>query len=91
MCCLGYEYSETYTEDKALREDEAAAIAEEVESGEIIVASDGPPLEAAELTLRDEPATTEPSQEPAAAQQQQGRKWHPKRKRRKFYQKKAPQ
>lgn len=91
MCCLGYEYSETYTEDKALREDEAAAVAEEVDSGEIIVASEGPPAEAAELTLRDEPATTEPSQETAAAQQQPGRKWHPKRKRRKFYQKKAPQ
>jgi len=95
MCCLGYEYSETYIEDKTLREDEAAAIAEEVESEEIVVASDDPPLEAAELTLRDEPTAAEPSQETAAAQQQPGkqeqRKWHPKRKRRKFYQKKAPQ
>jgi len=98
MCCLGYEYSETYTEDK-LREDEAASIVEEGESEEIIVASGDPPGEAPELTLRDEPTTVEPSQETAAAQQQPAkqdgmekpRKWHPKRKRRKFHQKKTPQ
>lgn len=99
MCCLGYEYSETYTEDK-LREDEAASIVEEVESEEIIVASGGPPEEPAELTLRDEePTTAGPSQETAATQQQpvkqegmeKPRKWHPKRKRRKFHQKKTPQ
>jgi cell fate regulator YaaT (PSP1 superfamily) len=94
MCCLGYEYSETYTEDK-LREDEAASIVEEGESEEIIVASSDPPGEAPELTLRDEPPTVGPSQETAATQQQPGkqehRKWHPKRKRRKFYQKKTPQ
>jgi len=98
MCCLGYEYSETYTEDK-LREDEAASIVEKGESEEIIVASSDPPGEAPELTLRDEPTTVGPSQETAATQQQPGkqdgmekpRKWHPKRKRRKFYQKKTPQ
>lgn len=98
MCCLGYEYSETYTEDK-LREDEAASIVEEGESEEIIVASSDPPGEAPELTLRDEPTTVAPSQETAATQQQPGkqdgmekpRKWHPKRKRRKFHQKKTPQ
>jgi cell fate regulator YaaT (PSP1 superfamily) len=94
MCCLGYEYSETYTKDKALREDEAASIVEEVESEEIIAASGGPPEEVPELSLRDEPTTAEPDQETAAAQQegkQEHRKWHPKRKRRKFYQKKTPQ
>jgi len=98
MCCLGYEYSETYTEDK-LREDEAASIVEEGESEEIIVASGDPPGEPAELTLREETTTVEPSQETAAAQQQpvkqegmeKRRKWHPKRKRRKFHQKKTPQ
>jgi len=98
MCCLGYEYSETYTEDK-LREDEAASIVEEGESEEIIVASGDPPGEVPELTLRDDPTTVGPSQETAAAQQQpekqdgkeKHRKWHPKRKRRKFHQKKTPQ
>ncbi len=99
MCCLGYEYSETYTEDKTLMEDEAASIVEEGESEEIIVASSDPPGEAAELTLREETTTVEPSQETAATRQQPGkqdgmekhRKWHPKRKRRKFQQKKTPQ
>jgi hypothetical protein len=82
-----------------LKEDEAAAIIEEGESEEIIVASGDPPGEAPELTLRDEPTTVEPSQETAATQQQPGkqdgmekpRKWHPKRKRRKFHQKKTTQ
>ena len=98
MCCLGYEYSETYTEDK-LREDEAASIVEEGESEEIIVASGDPPVEVAELTLREETPTAELSQDTAGTQQQPGkqdgmekhRKWHPKRKRRKFHQKKTPQ
>jgi cell fate regulator YaaT (PSP1 superfamily) len=92
MCCLGYEYSETYSEDSACTV-ETLAVSEEPESVEMVVASSDAFSETVEPALQLQPAATQsqPAQQQPEKQdrKEKQRKWHPKRKRRKFSQKKA--
>ena len=95
MCCLGYEYSEHPAGDQTLPEEEIISVAEEEQVEEIIAAS-ADATEEAELTLRDDapmPAAsleTDTKQQPVdQAKKDKHRKWHPKRRKRKFNQKKS--
>ena len=95
MCCLGYEYCEHHAGDKTLPEEEAISVAEEEQVEEVVVASTDIP-EYAELTMRDDgpmpegPQEADKKQQPGAqAKKDKNRKWHPKRRRRKFNQKKS--
>jgi cell fate regulator YaaT (PSP1 superfamily) len=93
MCCLGYEYSETYSQDTASSAEETLAVSEETEDVEMIVASSDSLPEGPEPVSQPQPAVTQ-SQPPQQPQEQQERKekhkrWHPKRKRRKLPQKKV--
>ena len=89
MCCLGYEYSETYSEDTAFKAEEPLEVSEETEEIEMVVASSDSLPEASKPVPQPQPAVAQPQ----PAQQQEGkekqRRWHPKRKRRKFHPKKV--
>jgi len=89
MCCLGYEYSETYSEDTAFKAEEPLEVSEETEESEMVVASSDSLPEASKPVPQPQPAVAQPQ----PPQQQEGkgkkRRWHPKRKRRKFHPKKV--
>ena len=98
MCCLGFEYSEAFSEDAALIEEEALAIPENEEAGEVIVASSDSLAEAVEpLTLPSlfsgDPSreAQQPIQQPENQEKKdKNKKWHMKKRRRRFHKKKAP-
>ncbi|HMK49880.1 MAG TPA: regulatory iron-sulfur-containing complex subunit RicT [Thermodesulfovibrionales bacterium] len=94
MCCLGYEYSERGTGDKALQDGELAVSSEEEQVEEVVAELIDSPEEE-ELSLRDDGPVPEGAEEAdkkqhgAQAKKDKHRKWHPKRRRRKFNQKKS--
>ena len=99
MCCLGFEYSEAFSEDAALIEEEVIAVPENEEVGEIIVASSDSLPETVEPVTQ--PAlfsgslskdAQQPVQQPENQEKKdKNKKWHMKKRRRRFHQKKAPQ
>jgi cell fate regulator YaaT (PSP1 superfamily) len=93
MCCLGYEYSETYTEDTAFTPEEPIAVSEAAGGVEIVVASSDPLPAVPEPVpqLRPPAAQSQPPQPQPEKQEgkEKHKRWHPKRKRRKFHQKKV--
>jgi cell fate regulator YaaT (PSP1 superfamily) len=99
MCCLGFEYSEAFSEEAALIEEEALAIPENEEAGEVIVASSDPLAETVEPVTEPPLSSGGPSSEAQQPIQQpenqekkdKNKKWHMKKRRRRFHQKKAPQ
>jgi cell fate regulator YaaT (PSP1 superfamily) len=99
MCCLGFEYSETFSEDAALIEEEVIAVPENEEVGEIIVASSESLPETVEPVPQPSLFSGGPSKEAQRPIQQpenqekkdKNKKWHMKKRRRRFHQKKAPQ
>lgn len=99
MCCLGFEYSEAFSEDAALIEEEALAVPENEEVGEVIVASsDSLPETVEPVTLPSllsggsSKEAQQPIQQPGNQQKKdKNKKWHMKKRRRRFHQKKAPQ
>ncbi|MFZ3136644.1 MAG: regulatory iron-sulfur-containing complex subunit RicT [Thermodesulfovibrionales bacterium] len=99
MCCLGFEYSEAFSEDAALIEEEALAIPENEEAGEVIVASSDSLAETVEPATQPALFSGGPSKEVQQPIQQpenqekkdKNKKWHIKKRRRRFHQKKAPQ
>ena len=94
MCCLGYEYSETYAQDTALSAEETLTVKEETEEDELVVASSDSFPESAEPAPQPQPAVNQsqtPQQQPEKPERKGKRRWHPKRKRRKFHQKKVSQ
>jgi len=92
MCCLGYEYSETYSEDSAFTE-EPLAVSEETESIEMVVASSDALQENIETFPQSQPVMTQPQpsqqQTEKKDRKEKQRRWHPKRKRRKVHQNKG--
>jgi cell fate regulator YaaT (PSP1 superfamily) len=97
MCCLGFEYSETFHEDTALMEEEAISVPEDTEAGEVIVASSESLAEAIEPAAQTGISHAEPSLQTHQVQQpdkeekkDKHKKWHMKKRRRRFHQKKAP-
>jgi len=99
MCCLGFEYSEAFSEDAALIEEEALAVPENEEAGEVIVASSDSLAETVEPVTQPALFSGGPSKEAQRPVQQpetqekkdKNKKWHMKKRRRRFHQKKAPQ
>ncbi|MBM4145277.1 MAG: hypothetical protein FJ240_03240 [Nitrospira sp.] len=99
MCCLGFEYSETFSEDAALIEEEALAVPENEEAGEVIVASSDSLAETVEPVAQPSLLSGGPSREAQRPIQQpesqekkeKNKKWHMKKRRRSFHKKKAPQ
>lgn len=99
MCCLGFEYSEAFSEDAALIEEEVLAVPETEEVGEVIVASSDSLAETVEPVTQPSPFSGGPSKEAQLPIQQPGnqekkdknKKWHMKKRRRRFHKKKAPQ
>jgi cell fate regulator YaaT (PSP1 superfamily) len=93
MCCLGYEYSEALPEEPVYAENEAIAITEAEEAGEVVVASSDALVEASESLPQQVSEGTVSSQKPPESPQQKEK--HGKRdKRRKWYprkRKKRPQ
>jgi cell fate regulator YaaT (PSP1 superfamily) len=99
MCCLGFEYSEAFSEGAALIEEEVIALPENEEVGEIIVASSDSLPETVEPVTQPSLFSGSPSKEAQRPIQQpenqekkdKNKKWHMKKRRRRFHQKKAPQ
>jgi len=99
MCCLGFEYSEAFSEDAALIGEEVLAVPETEEVGEIIVASSDSLVETVEPVTQPFLLSSSPSKEAQQQIQQpenqekkgKNKKWHMKKRRRRFHQKKAPQ
>lgn len=93
MCCLGYEYSETLQEEPVYAENEAMAVAEDEEAGELVVASSDALVEANEAVPQRVSEGAVSSQKPPESSQQQEKKGR-RDKRRKWYprkRKKRPQ
>lgn len=93
MCCLGYEYSETLQEEPVYAENEAMAVAEDEEAGELVVASSDALAEANEAVPQRVSEGAVSSQKPPESSQQQEKKGR-RDKRRKWYprkRKKRPQ
>lgn len=93
MCCLGYEYSETLQEEPVYAENEAMAVAEDEEAGELVVASSDALVEANEAVPQRVSDGAVSSQKPPESSQQQEKKGR-RDKRRKWYprkRKKRPQ
>ena len=99
MCCLGFEYSEAFSEDAALIEEEVLAVPETEEVGEVIVASSDSLAEIFEPATLSSLSSGSPSKEAQLPIQQpenqekkdKNKKWHMKKRRRRFHKKKAPQ
>jgi cell fate regulator YaaT (PSP1 superfamily) len=99
MCCLGFEYAEAFSEDTALIEEDVLAVPENEEAGEVIVASSDSLAETVEPVTQPSLPGSSPSKEAQQQIQQpenqekkgKNRKWHMKKRRRRFHQKKAPQ
>ena len=99
MCCLGFEYSEAFSEDAALIEEEVLAVPETEEVGEVIVASSDSLAEIVEPATQSSLSSGSPSKEAQPPIQQpenqekkdKNKKWHMKKRRRRFHKKKAPQ
>jgi len=99
MCCLGFEYSEAFSEDAALIEEEVLAVPETEEVGEVIVASSDSLAEIVEPATQASLSSGSPSKEAQLPVQQpenqekkdKNKKWHMKKRRRRFHKKKAPQ
>lgn len=93
MCCLGYEYSETLQEEPVYVENEAMAVPEDEEAGELVVASSDALVEANEAVPQRVSEGAVSSQKPPESSQQQEKKGR-RDKRRKWYprkRKKRPQ
>lgn len=93
MCCLGYEYSEIPQEEPIFSENEAIAITEDEEAGELVVASSDALAEANEPLPQPVSEATASFDKPPEAPQQQEKRGR-KEKRRKWYprkRKKRPQ
>lgn len=93
MCCLGYEYSETYTEDVSMKTEnlEEISLLEENDAGEVIVMSSEQIYEPEtnEQPLTDNmPEVKNEVEHKSDEQKEQHRRWHPKRKKRRFHRKK---
>jgi cell fate regulator YaaT (PSP1 superfamily) len=89
MCCLGFEYAETFLEDIAVSEDESISVTEDVEATEIVVAS-------SDIFIGDEepvvqvPTETKTSNQQPEIQQSKGKRkrWPLRRRRKKSHHKK---
>ncbi len=96
MCCLGYEYSETYTEDVSLKTENPEEISyiEDNDNEEIIVVSSEqiyePETNEESLVSNKQESGTDSGHKPDE-QREQHRRWHPKRKKRRFHRKKDNQ
>ncbi len=97
MCCLGYEYSETYTEDVSLKTEnieEEITLIEENDNEEVVVVSSEqiyePEINEETLVNNKQELKTDSEQKPDE-QREQYRRWHPKRKKRRFHRKKDNQ
>ena len=99
MCCLGFEYSESFSEEAALIEEEALAVPENEETGEVIVASSDQLAETVEPAVQppifsdgQSREAQQPVQQPENQEKKdKNKKWHMKKRRRRFHHKKAPQ
>jgi hypothetical protein len=79
MCCLGFEYSDTYPEDIAIesKNGETISVIEEAEEGELIVASSEPIPEA------PAPEPQEQKQTEQKTFKKKRRRWRPRRRKKK--------
>jgi cell fate regulator YaaT (PSP1 superfamily) len=94
MCCLGYEYSEIPQEEPVYAENEAIAITEDEEAGEVVVASSDALAESTESSPQRASEAAVSSQKTPESPQQQQEKRGRREKRRKWYprkRKKRPQ
>lgn len=97
MCCLGYEYSENYTEDvsaKTETSEEEISLIEENDNEEVIVVSSEQIYESEtneEPLISNKQEINTDSEHKTDEQREQYRRWHPKRKKRRFHRKKDTQ
>ncbi|MEW6585391.1 MAG: regulatory iron-sulfur-containing complex subunit RicT [Nitrospirota bacterium] len=93
MCCLGFEYSETATEEMLL--EEAISMTDEGETAEIVVSSDSL-LTPEEPVVQLEKQKAETTDQQAAGQPERSgkkdrrKKWRPKKHRKRFHHKPEP-